>query len=128
MEPRSPQAAALKLWGTAKRLVRASRSAPKVPRAGLSTHGEPSMGLVAERASYEASKQEATRKIYQLMDEGRRTATVLRKILRERLGPKSEELAAFKEGQSASLRRCSVYGGTILVPPSTGRSRRKRSG
>jgi hypothetical protein len=51
--------------------------------------------LLAERAAYDASKQEATRKIYQLMDEGRRTATVLRALLRERLGPESEQLAAF---------------------------------
>lgn len=52
--------------------------------------------LLVERAAYEASKQEATRKIYQLLDEGRRTATLLRGILRQRLGPDSEQLAAFK--------------------------------
>lgn len=52
--------------------------------------------LRVERASHEASKQEATRKIGKLLDEGRRTATLLRKILQERLGPTSEELVAFK--------------------------------
>ncbi|MES1211750.1 MAG: hypothetical protein ABUL63_05395, partial [Acidobacteriota bacterium] len=52
--------------------------------------------LLVERASHEARKQEATRKIGKLLDEGRRTATLLRKILQQRLGPTSEELAAFK--------------------------------
>jgi uncharacterized protein YoaH (UPF0181 family) len=65
--------------------------------------------LLAEKAGYEASKQEATRKIYQLLDEGRRTATALRAILRERLGPASEQLAAFN------------------IQPFRGRQRRKKA-
>jgi hypothetical protein len=51
--------------------------------------------LLVERDSYEARKQEASRKIQALLDQGRRQATLLRVTLREHYGPRSEKLAAF---------------------------------
>jgi hypothetical protein len=51
--------------------------------------------LIAERAFHQARKQEATQRINQLLDDGRRTASALRVYLKEHLGPGNEELAAF---------------------------------
>jgi hypothetical protein len=51
--------------------------------------------LTAERADYQARKQEATRRINEIVDEGRRLANSLRQALKEEAGPKSEELARF---------------------------------
>jgi len=51
--------------------------------------------LLAERAFHQARKQEATQRINQLLDDGRRTASALRVYLKENLGPGNEELAAF---------------------------------
>jgi hypothetical protein len=51
--------------------------------------------LIAERDFHAARKQEATQRINQLLDDGRRTASALRVYLKEHLGPGSEELTAF---------------------------------
>ncbi len=51
--------------------------------------------LTAERDDHQAKKQEATRRINQIVDEGRRLASTLRQALKEELGPESEELARF---------------------------------
>jgi hypothetical protein len=51
--------------------------------------------LTAERADHQAKKQEATRRINEIVDEGRRLASSLRQALKEELGPESEELARF---------------------------------
>ena len=51
--------------------------------------------LLAERDFHEARKQEATKRIREILPEGCRTATLLRKILKEHFGPDSEQLAAF---------------------------------
>lgn len=51
--------------------------------------------LIAERNFHQARKQEATQRINQLLDGGRRTASALRVYLKEHLGPDNEELAAF---------------------------------
>jgi hypothetical protein len=51
--------------------------------------------LLAERDFHQARKQEATKRIQEILPEGCRTATLLRKILKEHFGPDSEQLAAF---------------------------------
>lgn len=51
--------------------------------------------LQAERDFHEARKQEATQRIQEILPEGRRTATFLRRILKQQLGPRNEKLAAF---------------------------------
>lgn len=51
--------------------------------------------LLVERDALEARKQEATQRINQLLEDGRRTATALRLYLKNHLGPDNEQLAAF---------------------------------
>ena len=51
--------------------------------------------LLAERDFHAARKQEATQRINQLLDDGRRTASALRVYLKEHLGPDNEQLATF---------------------------------
>jgi hypothetical protein len=51
--------------------------------------------LLAERDVHEARKQEATKRIREILPAGCRTATLIRKILKEHYGPDSEQLAAF---------------------------------
>jgi len=52
--------------------------------------------LVVERDAHEAQKQEATKKIAEILESGARTATLVRDMLREHYGPESEQLVAFK--------------------------------
>jgi hypothetical protein len=47
-----------------------------------------------ERDFHAAQKQEATRKINELVEEGRRLATLVRDILRNEIGPREEKLVA----------------------------------
>ena len=51
--------------------------------------------LLAERDFHEARKQEATKRIREILPAGCRTATLIRKILKDHYGPDSERLAAF---------------------------------
>lgn len=51
--------------------------------------------LLVERDAHEARKQETTKRIQEVLPEGRRTATLLRKMLKQHYGPGSEQLAAF---------------------------------
>lgn len=51
--------------------------------------------LLAERDFHEAQKQEATKRIREILPAGCRTATLIRKILKDHYGPDSEQLAAF---------------------------------
>lgn len=51
--------------------------------------------LTAERDDYQARKQEASRRINEIVDEGRRLATLIRKVLKEDLGIDNEDLARF---------------------------------
>jgi len=51
--------------------------------------------LVRERDFHEARKQEATRKIQQRLEDGRKSATVLEVLLKHELGHGNEELARF---------------------------------
>jgi hypothetical protein len=51
--------------------------------------------LIAERDEHQARKQQATLRINAILAEGRRLATVIRKVLKEDLGIDNEELARF---------------------------------
>lgn len=51
--------------------------------------------LTQERDFHTASKQEATRQRNEMLAEGSRVATALRKTLRDHLGPDNERLAQF---------------------------------
>ncbi len=51
--------------------------------------------LVVQRDFYEARKQEVTERIQEILPEGRRTATLLRRALKQHFGPDNEKLAAF---------------------------------
>ena len=51
--------------------------------------------LLAERDFHEARKQEATKRIREILPAGCRTATLIRKILKDHYGPDSEQLATF---------------------------------
>lgn len=48
-----------------------------------------------ERDFHAAQKQEATRKINELVEEGRRLGTFVRDILRVEIGPREEKLVAY---------------------------------
>lgn len=51
--------------------------------------------LQAEQAEYQARKQEATRRINEVLEEGRRIASHIRRTLKVELGIRSEELVRF---------------------------------
>ena len=51
--------------------------------------------LMVERDFHQARNLEASKRIREILDKGRREATLLRKALKERHGPDSEQLAAF---------------------------------
>jgi hypothetical protein len=64
-------------------------------REKLMGHLEEVQRLLVERDFHQARKQEATKKIREILPAGCRTATLLRKMLKEHFGPDSEQLAAF---------------------------------
>ena len=51
--------------------------------------------LIVQRDFYEARKQETTQRIQEILPEGRRAATLLRRALKQHFGPANERLAAF---------------------------------
>ena len=51
--------------------------------------------LLVQRDFYEARKQETTQRIQEILPEGRRAATLLRRALKQHFGPANERLAAF---------------------------------
>lgn len=97
--PRNPLSPTLGDWLNLVELVAADDIVKQPPldqfHAKLRQSVEELQSLLVERDSYEAQKQEASRKIQALLDQGRRQATVLRVSLREHYGPRSEKLAAF---------------------------------
>jgi hypothetical protein len=64
--------------------------------------------LLRERDFHEARKQEASKRINEILPEGSRAATLLRQMLKEEYGPDNEKLAEFK------------------IQPFRGRKRRKK--
>ncbi|HEV7784367.1 MAG TPA: hypothetical protein VGQ28_03455 [Thermoanaerobaculia bacterium] len=51
--------------------------------------------LTQEQAFYDARKQEVTRRMNEILSEGRIVATVLQAVLKQHFGPRSEELVEF---------------------------------
>ncbi len=52
-------------------------------------------GFAAEQAALTASRQQATLRVYHLLGQGRKVATVLRTSVREHYGNRSEKVAEF---------------------------------
>jgi hypothetical protein len=51
--------------------------------------------LIVERDFHEARKQEATRRVQEILEQGRKDATFVRASLKQRYGDRSEELTRF---------------------------------
>ena len=65
-------------------------------RAKLETALDRAVDITKQQAALASSKQELTKELKVLMADGQRVAAVLRKALKQQLGPKSEELTAFQ--------------------------------
>ncbi len=65
---------------------------PRVNLEGLIVRAEE---LTKEQSAFAASKQETTRKLQEVIVEGRRLATLLRQALRQHYGIRSEKLSEF---------------------------------
>src|SRR5688500_2590301 len=67
----------------------------EVPRQRLQTMLNQIKAFAAEQATFTASRQEATQRVYFLLAQGRKLVTVLRTAVREHYGNRSEKLAEF---------------------------------
>jgi len=65
-------------------------------RVKLETALERAVDITKQQAALAATRQELTKELKVLMADGQRVAAVLRKALKQQLGPKSEELTAFQ--------------------------------
>ena len=96
--PREPRADTLQDW---KRLIDSlGKSVGDIP--GLQAYHtrleemyNRAVQLVAERAAHDAAKQAATRELNELLEDGRKTLTVMRRWLQEHHGNRSERLVEF---------------------------------
>jgi len=97
--PRTPRDHTIGTWGTLTTTVtpEVTLGLPHLEwaRVKLAATEEEAGRLVVVRDYHQAQKQEATRKLQILLEEGRRTAHSLRLGLREHFGPTNEALAAF---------------------------------
>ena len=66
-----------------------------LPRQRLQTIADQIRGFAAEQASLTASRQQATERVYFLLTQGRKLATVLRTSVREHYGNRSQKVAEF---------------------------------
>jgi hypothetical protein len=86
--------------GWEQEIIAAERNAGDIPQAEITREklqgvlGE-IRGFAAEQAVLTANKQEATKRIYLLLAKGRKISTLLRTIVREHYGNRSEKLAEF---------------------------------
>ena len=67
----------------------------EVPRAKLVTLLGQAVEIHAEQASLRASKQDASKRLRNVLDEGQRLMTGLRQMLKDHYGPRSEKVAEF---------------------------------
>jgi hypothetical protein len=67
----------------------------EIPRQRLQAITTQIRAYSAEQATLTAAKQEATKRIYFLLAQGRKLSTVLRTAIREQYGNRSEKLAEF---------------------------------
>ncbi len=86
--------------GWEKELIAAERNSGDLPHSQIPREKLQSVlleirGVAAEQAALTASKQEATKRIYTLLARGRKISTLLRTIVREHYGNRSEKLAEF---------------------------------
>jgi hypothetical protein len=86
--------------GWERELTAAERNSADLPQAQIPREKLQSVlteirGIAAEQAALTASKQEATKRIYTLLAQGRKISTLLRTIVREHYGNRSEKLAEF---------------------------------
>jgi len=65
-------------------------------RAKLETTLDRVEDITMQQAALAAKKQELTKELAVLMNDGQRVAALLRKALKQALGPKAEQLTAFK--------------------------------
>jgi len=77
----------------------------KITLAKLTAIEEDVDRLIIERDSYQARKQETTRKIQHALVEGRKVANLLRVGLRQHFGETNEELVAFGIKPTRSRKR-----------------------
>jgi len=66
--------------------------------------------LIQEQAFHDARKQEATRRINEILSEGRIVATVLQAVLKQHFGPSSEKLVQFGIKPFRGLKRARKAG------------------
>jgi hypothetical protein len=66
-----------------------------LPRQRLQTFLEQIRSFAVEQAAFTASRQQATERVYALLSQGRKLATVLRTSVREHYGNRSEKVAEF---------------------------------
>jgi hypothetical protein len=66
-----------------------------LPRQRLQSILDQIRGFTAEQAALTASRQEATERVYFLLAQGRKLATVLRSSVREHYGNRSQKVAEF---------------------------------
>ena len=83
-----------------KELAAAERNSTDLPQAEIPREKLQGVltairGVAAEQATLTANKQEATQRIYTLLAQGRKVSTLLRTIVREHYGNRSEKLAEF---------------------------------
>jgi hypothetical protein len=62
----------------------------------LSTVLDRTVEITKQQSALAANKQELTKELQALMTDGQRIAAVLRKGIKQQLGPKAEQLTAFK--------------------------------
>ncbi len=67
----------------------------EIPRQRLQTLVDQIQGFTAEQAALTASRQQATERVYFLLAQGRKLATVLRSSVREHYGNRSQKVAEF---------------------------------
>ena len=96
-------------------------------RVRLKGHLDEIQKLSVERDFHEARRLEATKRIREILDEGRRGATLLRRALKEHHGPTSEELSAFgiqpyrgRKRRSRGAVKDPSEGGAAADPQSSG--------
>jgi hypothetical protein len=66
-----------------------------LPRQRLQITLDQIRGFAAEQAAFTASRQQATERVYFLLAQGRKLATVLRASVREHYGNRSQKVAEF---------------------------------
>jgi hypothetical protein len=67
----------------------------EVPRAKLVTLLDRAVEIHAEQAALRASKQDASKRLRSVLDEGQRLMTGLRQMLKDHYGPRAEKIAEF---------------------------------